>query len=184
MCNYQSRFNMVISVLSILTTSLIGWQIYSLINIHHIKKNLNNIIDERFKDYSNHVEALANAEIAKIHKSSYHLLNAIGYKTNSYISKHDLFEQNLRSINKALGNLNNCTIKDSAPYIYAELSNTIKLINDDISELNNIKCETLNSVINRVLCDNSNFDNIDKIEIVSKLMDLKAKLEIMRNPNK
>lgn len=171
----------VISLLSLLTSALICWQVYMAIDLHRVRRDIDKRIKKCFDVYNTHVSAVTNAIIAKLHYQNFLLLETIGYKTENPIKKHDLLECNLNSIADALNDLNKCPVKDSAPLIYKELICTIKYLSYQIYQLNNISLKTIDKVMRGVMGDSSVCEGVDKIDIINKLMKLKNNLKEIQN---
>ncbi|WP_288897271.1 hypothetical protein, partial [uncultured Capnocytophaga sp.] len=82
----------LVSVLAILVTILLGWQIY---NIIKIKDEITNIVNDKFREE----ELKMKSEITKIH-DMFFALSFEFYRDNTFLTKDEFFK--LRSILFAL----------------------------------------------------------------------------------
>ena len=92
----------LVSVLAILVTILLGWQIY---NIIKIKDEITNIVNDKFREE----ELKMKSEITKIH-DMFFALSFEFYRDNTFLTKDEFFK--LRSILFALYYANKISIKD------------------------------------------------------------------------
>ena len=167
----------LVSVLGILTTALIGWQVYVLIDLRQTKKDLDNIINDRFDNYSFHVMAMAYIGNAQLYRHSHHLLNSIDYLTGHFYNKSDIIKERLSYLGIALDNANKCNVKQSVSLIYNELEILQRNLSEALTALRKINTEIIDQIINGLTEDNSKVDEAKRLKLINDYKDLKKKIQ-------
>lgn len=166
--------SIVFTVLCGLIAALITWQIAQGLNFERKMRQMRRIIDDRFSNFDNHVAASVCLAMGKISVHSHQILTTMGKRSAA-------LNQALEHIAQAFENINGCEIKDNIPSAYEALDSTLSMIEAQISTLMDIETATIQRIIRVVMQDTSNNDNIDKIAMLDRLLEVQRKLELLKD---
>ena len=165
--------SIVFTILCGLVAALITWQIYQSINLDKKLRNVRKETKKQFADYDKHVASSVCLAMGKVSAHSHLIVSALNKTSNA-------LNQALDHVAQAFENINQCTIKDNIPSAYEALNSLITTIENQLSWLLRIETSTLQRVIKAIMQDNSNIGDIDKINVLNRLMELQRKLELLK----
>lgn len=164
--------SIVFTILCGLIALLITWQIAQGLNFNRKMREMNRIITKKIAEYDGHFTAAVCLAMGKMSAHSHEIITSMGKRS-------DALNQALEHVAQAFENINNCPIKNNIPSAYEALDSTLLMIESQIALLMDIKSSTIHRVIRVVMQDTSNHDNIDKITMLNRLLEIQRKLELL-----
>lgn len=168
--------SIVFTVLCGLIAVLITWQIAQGLNFNHKMRAMKKIINKRINDYDGHFTAAVCLAMGKMSAHSHEIITSMGKRS-------DALNQALEHIAQAFENINNSPIKNNIQSAYEALDSTLSMIEEQIAVLVDIETTTIQRVIKVVMQDTSDNDNIDKIKMLNRLLEIQRQLELIKNAN-
>ena len=168
--------SIVFTVLCGLVAALVTWQIAQGLNFERKMREIRRIINERFANFDNHVASSVCLAMGKMSAHSHQILKEMNKRSTA-------LNQALEHIAQAFENINGCEIKDNIPSAYEALDSTLSMIEQQIATLMDIETATIQKVIRVVMQDSSNNDDIDKIAMLNRLLEVQRRLELLKGVN-
>lgn len=187
-------FSLVTSVMAILVTVLVGWQVWQAFvsreqinriedKVRDIEQTVQTRIEERIKSYDVGNSVLQNFIMGRSSIQLHEIVKKINEEillkqTSEKAVKTDLIDQSFSYIGQALQKLKQSPENEAYNFIYHALIATIEEFNIARHSILDVKTENIDRIIDAVSHDEVFRDGVNKEQLLRQLNDIKSVLPL------
>lgn len=186
-------FSALATVMGVLVTLLVGWQIYSTIRsteqiekieneFSRLEKSVEQIMDDKIKEYDYEVGAMMFLTMGKGPAQLHQFMEFLNLQLNKNFAT-DLLNQSLNHLGLALQSINHNPKSPNYNSLYEALLSVVGLIEKCEKSLTKIETGNIDIVIKGITDDSTPHEGVDKKSILDRLKAIKKNVNIIKSIN-